>query len=221
MNNVATQPVSRVEYSTPGQLVDALNAVFGRQQPGVRAAHAKGINLEGAFRPSRMAALISKAPHLQKMGVSITVRFSNFPGATDVPDTDGLSSPRGMSIKFFLPDGTETDIVAHSFNGFPASTADGFRQFLMAVAASGPNAVRPTPLDAFLNVHPRAKTFLETQIAPPVSYATVTYYGVNAFRFINASGLVTYGRYQVRPMAGEQSLTAAQNRKSRSRLPLS
>jgi catalase len=210
MNNVATQPVSRVEHSTPGQLVDALNAVFARQQPGVRAAHAKGINLEGAFRPSRMAALISKAPHLQKMGVPITVRFSNFPGAIDVPDTDGLSSPRGMSIKFFLPDGTETDIVAHSFNGFPASTADGFRQFLIAVAASGPNAAKPTPLDAFLGEHPAAKTFLETQIPPPVSYATVSYFGVNAFRFINASGVVTYGRYQICPMAGEQSLTAMQ-----------
>ena len=52
--------------ATPTQLVDALNGVFGKH-PGTRAIHAKGVVFEGSFTPSRSAATISKAPHLQKI----------------------------------------------------------------------------------------------------------------------------------------------------------
>ena len=71
---------SQPARSAPEQLVDALNAVFGKQQPGARAVRAKGIDLEGVSRLSDSASSISKAPHLRKTGVPITVRFSNFAG---------------------------------------------------------------------------------------------------------------------------------------------
>ncbi len=200
------QGMSSGQHSKPSELVDALNGVFGKQTPGVRAVHAKGVDLTGEFRPSSSAAAVSKAPHLQTASVPITVRFSNFPGATTVPDTDGRSSPRGLSIKFHLPDGSVTDIVSHSFNGFPAPNADEFRALFIAIGSSGPTAAKPTPLDVFLGAHPVARNFLETQIPPPVSYATVSYFGVNAFKFTNAKGEVTYGRYQIRPFAGDHSL---------------
>ncbi len=61
-----SQPAGFEQHSTPGQLVDAFNAVFGKQKPGVRANHAKGVDLEGTFRPSPSASSVSKAPHLQK-----------------------------------------------------------------------------------------------------------------------------------------------------------
>jgi catalase len=205
-----SQPAGSKQQSTPEQLVDALNGVFGKQKPDVRAVHAKGVDLTGVFRPSGSASSVSKAPHLQKTIVPVTVRFSNFPGVTTVPDTDGLSSPRGMSIKFRLPDGSDTDIVAHSFNGFPAPTADEFRVFLIALGASGPGAAKPTSLDVYLGSHPVAKTFLESQIPPPLSYGTVSYFGVNAFKFTNAKGTVTFGRYQIRPLEGDQSLPKAE-----------
>jgi catalase len=193
------------QHSTPEQLVDALNGVFGKQKPDARAVHAKGIDLTGVFRPSDAASSVSKAPHLQKTIVSVTVRFSNFPGVTTVPDADGASSPRGMAIKFHLQDGSDTDIVAHSYNGFPTRTTDEFREFVIALGSSGPDAAKPTPLDVYLSTHPIAKTFLESQIQPPVSYATVSYFGVNAFKFSSAQGKVTFGRYQIRPAAGNQS----------------
>jgi catalase len=192
--------------STPEQLVDALNGVFGKQQLGVRAVHAKGINLKGEFRPSSSASEVSKAPHLQQTSVPITVRFSDFTGFPTIADTDKLASPRGMAIKFHLPDGSATDLVAHSFNGFPAATADEFRELLVAMVSSGPGVAKPTPLDAFLVAHPVAKRFLESQIPPPRSYATVSYFGVNTFQFTNAQGAVTFGRYQIRPTTGEESL---------------
>jgi len=198
------------QHASPGQFIDAFNAVFGKQWPGVRANHAKGVDLQGDFRPSASASSLSKAPHLQKASVPITVRFSNFGGNPSVPDADGLASPRGMSIRFRLPDGSDTDIVAHSYNGFPVATADELREFLLALAASGPGVGKPTPVDAFLGAHPITKTFLESQIPPPVSYGTVSYFGVNTFKFTNSAGTVTFGRYQIRPAAGDQSLPKAE-----------
>ncbi|MCA1479841.1 catalase [Bradyrhizobium sp. NBAIM08] len=38
----------------------------------------------------------------------------------------------------------------------------------------------------------------------PVSYGTLPFYGVNAFKFTNAQGAITYGRYQMLPVAGVQ-----------------
>ena len=54
-----------------------------------------------------------------------------------------------LAIKFHLPDGSDTDIVAHSFNGFPAATAYEFRELMIAMASSGPEVTKPTPLDSF------------------------------------------------------------------------
>ena len=144
---------------TPAQLVDALNAVFGKQTDN-RAVHAKGVVLEGKFTPSPEAASLSKAPNLQSTAVSVTFRFSDFAGVPKIPDTDSNASPRGMAVKFHLPDGTDTDLVTRSYNGFPTATAAEFRDLLLAIAASGPDAPKPTPLEKFFETHPIAKTFL-------------------------------------------------------------
>jgi catalase len=192
--------------STPAELVDALNGVFGKQTDN-RAIHAKGIVLEGKFTPSPEAAALTKAPHLQGTAVPITVRFSDFAGIPTVSDTDGLASPRGMAVKFHLPDGSDSDLVMHSYNGFPTATADEFRDLLIALAASGPDAPKPTALDKFLDTHPIAKTFLTAEKPAPVSYATLPYFGVNSFKFINAKGDETFVRYQMEPEGGAEYLT--------------
>ncbi|MEX3947790.1 catalase family peroxidase [Paraburkholderia sp. EG287B] len=195
------------QKSTPVQLVDALNGVFGKH-PDARAVHAKGIVLEGTFTPSAAAPGVSKAPHFQT-AVPVVVRFSNFAGIPDIADDHPLASPRGMAIKFKLPDGSDTDIVAHSFNGFPSATADDFRDLLIALGTSGPNTPKPTPLDAYLGSHPVAKAFLTARKPFPRSYASLPYFGVNTFRFIDSKGVVTYGRYQIVPVGGEHYLADA------------
>lgn len=191
------------------QLVDAFNGVFG-VHPGMRANHPKGIVLEGTFTPTASAASVSKAAHLQKKktAVPVTVRFSAGSGQPSVPDTSQM--PRGMAVKFSLPDGSKTDLVVLSFNGFPVATAEEFRDFLLAVGASGPDAPKPTPIEQFLATHPAAKHFVESPKPQPVSYATLPYFGINAFKFTNAKGHVTFGRYQLRPVAGEHFLTQEQ-----------
>ena len=200
----AVTPALAAEQPTPDQMVDALNGVFGQHH--ARAVHAKGIILEGSFAPSATASRISKAPHLQQTSVPVVVRFSNFAGVPTIPDNDPLASPHGMAIKFKLPDGSETDLVTHSFNGFPSATVADFRDLLVALGHSGPDAVKPTPLDTYLAGHPRAKAFLTAPKPAPESFATLPYFGVNAFKFASAAGQTTFGRYQLQPVAGAKYL---------------
>jgi catalase len=113
-------------------------------------------------------------------------------------------------VKFHLPDGTDSDLVAHSYNGFPTATAPEFRDLLLALAASGPDAPKPTPLEKFFATHPIAKTFLTAEKPAPVSFGTLPYFGVNTFKFTNAKGDVTFVRYQLQPEGGAQYLTKDQ-----------
>ena len=73
------------------------------------------------------------------------VRLSDTTGIPAIPDADPNASPHGLAIKFTLADGSEMDLVTHSFNGFPAATAAEFGQFLKAAAASGPERPSPRP----------------------------------------------------------------------------
>lgn len=207
--SVIAQEAPASQKSLAEQLVDAFNGVFG-VHPGMRANHPKGVVLEGTFTPAASAASVSKAAHLQKKKapIPVTVRFSAGSGQPTVPDTNQM--PRGMAVKFSLPDGSKTDLVVLSFNGFPVATAEEFRDFLLAIAASGPDAPKPTAIEKFLAAHPAAKNFVESPKPQPVSYATLPYFGINAFKFTNAKGAVTFGRYQLRPVAGEHFLTQEQ-----------
>jgi catalase len=147
---------------------------------------------------------------LQSTAVPVTIRFSDFAGVPAIPDTDPNASPRGLAVKFHLPDGTDTDLVTHSYNGFPTATAAEFRDLLLAIAASGPDAPKPTPLEKFFETHPIAKTFLTSEKPAPVSFGTLPYFGVNTFKLTNANGDVTYARYQLQPEGGAQYLTKDQ-----------
>lgn len=187
-------------------LVGALHAAFGEHH--ARAVHAKGVILEGSFAPTGEARSLSTAP-VFSFPVPVTVRFSDFTGLPDIPDAAEGASPRGFAVKFRLADGSETDVVAHSFNGFPVATALEFGLLLRAIAASGPDAAKPTALDRFLAAHPAAKTFLTTQKPPPASFATAAYYGVNAVTLTDAEGSRVSVRHRFVPTTGESYLDPA------------
>jgi catalase len=189
------------------QLVDTMTRLAHGPYKGFRANHAKGVMAEGSFQPSAEAATISKAPHLQGEESPVTVRFSNATGVPTIADADGNALPKGMAIRFTLPDGTATDIVAISVNGFPAATPEEFLGLLNAVAESGPGAPSPSPVQQFLANHPAAARFVSTPKPAPVSFATQPFFGVNAFAFTNAQGETRYGRYRIVPVAGSQFLS--------------
>jgi catalase len=189
----------------PAALVEALNKTSGGPHAGFRANHAKGVMATGTFTPSTKAKSLSKAPHFMKP-VPVTVRFSNGTGVPNMPDADPNASPHGMATRFHLADGSTTDIVAISANSFPVSTPEDFLALLQAVAASGPDAAKPTPIEKFLSMHPAAMKFVTTPRPAPESFGTLAFFGVNAFKFTNAKGQASYIRYQILPVAGERAL---------------
>jgi catalase len=197
----AVPSLALAEPVDPQATLDALDQAFGGHQPGARAVHAKGLVVEGTFAPSPAAAGISRAPHFLA-ATPVTFRFSNFAGIPTQADGDAMASPRGMALKFHLADGTDTDIVAHSVNGFPVATAVDFLAMAQAAAA------RDFP--AFLATHPASRAFEALPKPIPASYATLGYFAVNAFRFTNAQGQVTVGRYRLVPQAGQALLDPAE-----------
>src|SRR2546422_5503173 len=82
------------QKSIPEQIVDAFNGVFG-VHPGARSNHAKGVVVEGTFTPTASAASVSKAAHLQKtkVPVTVTIRFSDSTGIPTIPDNDPGAGP--------------------------------------------------------------------------------------------------------------------------------
>ena len=89
------------------QVVDAINDISGRHE-GHRAAHAKGTLLTGTFTPSGSG--LTTAAHMQDEPVRVTARVSNGGGDPAIPDY--AKEGRGLAVKFYLPDGSRTDIVA-------------------------------------------------------------------------------------------------------------
>lgn len=192
--------------ASPTLLVDSLHQAFGEHH--ARAVHSKGVLLEGQFQSDAAAAALSTSPLFTGAPVAVVARFSDFTGLPEIPDTAPEANPRGFAIKFKLPGGATSDIVAHSFNGFPTATSAEFGELMRAIGASGPKAAKPTSLDKFLESHPIAKSFLTSQKPAPVSYATLGYFGVNSFAFIDKTGRKQFVRYRFVPVSGEQYLDA-------------
>ena len=189
--------VKAEDHSIEQQLVDAMNKVFG-VHPGFRANHAKGIVAEGNFKASPEAAGMSRAVLFNGSSIPVTVRFSDSTGIPNIPDGSADANPHGMAIKFHLPDGTDTDMVINSFKFFPVATGEDFRDLLLALAASPPDAAKPTKFDQFATSHPSVPAAFGA-LATPDSFANEEYYGVNAFVFVNKEGARQAVRYQLVP----------------------
>ena len=197
------------EANLPQQIADVLVQLGGGIHPGFRFMHAKGLVLTGTFTPAKGAASISRAAHLRGGAVPVTVRFSDGTGVPNIPDTDPNAGPRGIAIRFALPGGAFTDIVAISHNGFVVGTGEEFLAFLKAIAATRPDSPHPSPVEAFLGSHPRTLKFVMDNRPLPASFAKLAYFGNNAFVFVNAAGTQHAGRYQIIPVAGLASLDSA------------
>lgn len=204
MNNLPQQQDSLYDA-----LLDALYATFGNH-PGFRITHAKGVLLRGMFTATQEAAALSRAPHFHGQAVPVQLRFSNFSGLPGTADGDPMASPHGLAVRFSLPSGEYTDIVAHSFDGFPVATPEEFLSFLQGIAANVATPPDPLPLQTFLATHPTAQHFLEMSKQVPNSYSAVEYFGVNSLVFSNANGEQRIGRYRIEPLMAEAALTEQQ-----------
>ncbi len=186
---------------TPAQAIDGINQVFGRHA-GFRALHAKGLLCEGTFTATPEAAALTRAGHMQGEPVPVTVRVSN--GSGDPNSADYGPDVRGLSVKFYVPDGSKTDIVAQTAPRFPVRTPEAFVEFVQA-SKPGPEQLLKLPL--FLARHPEALPALPANavaLKHPASFATVRYYAVHSYRWVDRDGGERYVRYRFVPESGEE-----------------
>ncbi len=198
------------QANLPQQIADVITKLNGGVHTGFRFMHAKGLIVTGTFTPAPSAHTLSKAAHLQTTPVPVMVRLSDGTGNPMIPDPDKNGSPRGMAIRFMLPGGAYTDIVAISHNGFVVGTGEDFLAFLTAISQTTATSPHPSPIEKFLGTHPRALKFLqETSVLSP-SFANLAFFGNNAFVFVDAAGTKRTFRYKILPEAGLKALDAAQ-----------
>jgi catalase len=182
------------------EAVAAINAISG-VHPGHRAAHAKGTLLSGTFTPSADASRLTSAAHMQGGPSRVTARFSNGGGDPGIPDY--AREGRGMAVKFYLDDGSKTDIVALSLPQFFVRTPEDFIEFTKARLE--PEKLMPD----FLGAHPEALPAIQAALAadPPESYATCAYNSIHAYRWVDAEDGSRWVRYRFEPEEGERSLS--------------
>ncbi|WP_204113445.1 SMP-30/gluconolactonase/LRE family protein [Shimia biformata] len=147
-------------------LVNQLYSSVGRKPEagGMRPVHAFGVCATGHFTPSKVASRYCRAAHFdlealiqrakprpdrenpagepdKRLGVPVTVRFSNGSGAAS--RRDGWSDVRGMATRFHLPDGSDTDLIAMTLREFFTSTPEQFYDFALAAEPKKFSMERP------------------------------------------------------------------------------
>src|SRR5437764_15050088 len=188
-------------------LVDGINATYG-SHAGHSAVHAKGVLCAATFTPTESVSAVSRAPHFAGPPVRAHVRFSNGGGDPTVPDA--TRDARGMAVKFYLPDGKTTDIVALSLPVFFTRTPEDLLAFN---EARQPDPATGQPdmekVGAFLAEHPETVPAVTAAIShpAPASYAGLTYHSIHAFGFVAADDNVRYGRYHLIPDGGDETIS--------------
>jgi catalase len=190
------------------QAIEAIQAISGRHE-GHRVVHAKGTLCAATFTPTPEAAKLSRATHFQGGDVRAHVRFSNGSGNPSAPDYEPREG-RGMATKFYLSDGSTTDIVGITLPAFFVNTVEGFLEFTRA-RKPDPATGEPDPdaIGKFIADHPEALTAAGAVITatPPESYLRCAYNALHAYRFVDADGSSRWIRYRWEPEDGEANLT--------------
>lgn len=157
--------------------------------PGYRRNHAKGVCVAGYFDSNGNAQPYSVAQVFAPGRTPVVGRFAVPSGNPYAPDS---SVPiRSMALRFTQTNGQQWRTGMNSMPVFPVSTPQAFYEQLQAQqpdpATGKPN---PAKLGAFFASHPETSAFLAwvKTAKPSSSYVTESYWGLNAFVFVDANG---------------------------------
>ncbi|OXM13600.1 catalase family peroxidase [Paenibacillus herberti] len=201
----------------PARSVDAIEELSGTH-PGKRRAHARGICAKGVFTPSGQAARLTFAAHLQQTPCEAIIRFSN--SAADPASRDLMSPAKGMALQFQLPDGQgargvesvqgeKPVISAVTAPVFVARTPESFLEMMLAARdmTRRGDSIKDR-LKGMLQLFPHAAEALTSisSLKPPASFASVPYYSIHAFYFVDENGRRRPVKYEWIPDAEEAHL---------------
>jgi catalase len=184
---------------TPKKLVDQLRQNAGTF-PGFRRNHAKGVCVSGYFESSGQAQSLSIAKVFAPGRTPVVGRFAIPGGNPYAPDS---SVPiRSMALRFALANGQQWRTGMNDMPVFPVATPQAFFDQLKAQqpdpATGNPD---PAKVAAFFAAHPETAAFLAwvKTAKPSASFASESYYSLNAFVLVDANGLRQPVRWRMVP----------------------
>jgi catalase len=190
----------------PVRMIDAFEATNGKFA-GARRSGAKGICAVGEFVGNAEGRALSTASAFSGRPVPVVARFSV--GGANPKAPDNGKSPRGLALAFSLPGGETWQMANISTPVFGVATPE---QFIGLLASRQPDpATRmpdPMKVKAFNDANPEVLLqgkYLASQPVP-ASYATVNYWGVNAFVFVDAQGRRQAAKWVFEPVGGTLGL---------------
>jgi catalase len=193
---------------SPARITDTFQQVNGLH-PGFRRNHAKGVCVSGFFLSNGQGVSLSKASVFRPGRVRIIGRFSLSGGRPYA--ADAATAVRGLAIRFQPTEGEEWRTAMINLPVFPVRTPQAFNEQLLA---SAPDAATgkpdPAKMQAFLAEHPESAAALQAIQRHPRSsgFENSTFNSLNAFRFINASGAVSWVRWSLAPVQPFEPLSA-------------
>lgn len=184
---------------TPQRFVDGLQA-NGGLHPGYRRNHAKGVCVTGYFDSNGAAAAYSRAALFAPGRTPVVGRFAVPGGNPQAPD-NGVPI-RSFALRFTQADGQQWRTGMNNTPIFVVATPRAFYEQMLA-SRPDPATGKPDPAKqaAFFAAHPESAPFLAWMKShrPSASYASESYYGLNAFYFIDATGARHAVRWRVVP----------------------
>ncbi|MFC5526070.1 catalase family peroxidase [Rhodanobacter ginsengisoli] len=186
---------------TPAKLVNQLQHNAGTFA-GYRRNHAKGVCVTGYFDSHGQAQAYSRAQVFAPGRTPLVGRFAIPGGNPYAPDS---SVPiRSMALRFALANGQQWRTGMNSMPVFPVATPQAFYALLQAQQPD-PATGKPDPakLKAFFAAHPETAAFRAwaKTARPSASFATDSYYGLDAFVFVDAGGQRQPVRWRMVPEA--------------------
>src|SRR5215510_7135967 len=110
------------------ELVAGVHGAEGGIFETFRAAHAFGRIYAGTFTATPVAKTLSRAAHFQGNPIRVTARLSGSSGDPEKKPSIVVA----MATKFYLPDGTVTDLIGITLPAFFARTLEEFLAFAAA-----------------------------------------------------------------------------------------
>lgn len=191
----------------PNTVLNQFETTFGKFE-GHRRSGAKGICAMGEFVGTADARALSTSSAFSGQPVPAVVRFSV--GGANPKAPDNAKSQRNLALQFNLPGGESWQMGNISAPVFGAATLP---QFMGRLASLQPDpATRmpdPAKVKAFADANPevllQGRYFASQPV--PASFASVNYWGVHAFGFVNAAGQKQFGKWIFEPVGGLQGLS--------------